>query len=111
MEIKTSIQDDIMIITIGGRLDAVSSPDFDKQMDGFISQGNKNFVLDLSSLDYISSAGLRSVLSASKKLKAEGGSLALASLKDVVKEVFDISGFTKIIPIYDSVESAISGIK
>ena len=110
MDIKVDKQDDIIILSLVGRMDAVSSPEFDKKLDGLISEGNKQFILDLSSLDYISSAGLRSVLLVSKRLKQEKGNLMLACLKDMVKEVFDISGFSSIIPIYDTVESAKSNM-
>ena len=111
MEINVTKQGNTVVVSLTGRMDAISSPEFDREMDRLISEGNKNFILDFSLLEYISSAGLRSVLSASKRLKSEQGKLFLASLRDVVKEVFDISGFTKIIPFYDSVESALSNLK
>ncbi len=110
MEIKIDRQDDIMVLSLSGRMDAVSSPAFDKELERLISESNKRFILDLSALDYISSAGLRSILLVSKRLKQEGGALLLSCLKDMVKEVFDISGFSSIIPIYDTVESAKSNI-
>ena len=73
-----------------------------------MDQGEKVVIVDFAGLDYISSAGLRSILSASKKLKGKEGSILLASLKDIVKEVFEISGFSTILPIYESVEIALS---
>lgn len=98
---------DTVVVAITGRLDAVSSPDFDKEMNALMEQGENAFILDLEKLEYISSAGLRSILAVAKKLKGEKGGLCLASLQEMVREVFEISGFDSIIPIYDSLDSAL----
>ena len=108
MEFNTIKDDKALVFSVKGRMDATSSPEFDKEISELMSQGEKDFIVDLSELDYISSAGLRSILSTVKKLKAKEGKLYLAALKGVVKEVFEISGFSTIIPIYESVESALS---
>ena len=75
-----------------------------------IAGGEIRFIIDFEALDYISSAGLRSILVIAKKLKAQDGQILLCSLKDAVKEVFEISGFSSIIPIHESVEAAIAQI-
>ncbi len=100
-----------LVVSIMGRLDAVSAGEFDQEMDGQIKKGESNFVLDLSRLDYVSSAGLRSILSTSKRLKENRGTLTLCGLQGSVKEVFDISGFSSIFTIYESLESALKGVK
>ncbi len=79
-------------------------------MGELIEEGEVNFIVDFEELDYISSAGLRSILVTAKKLKSTNGKLLLTKLKDVVKEVFEISGFSKIIPIYDSMDAALEQI-
>ncbi len=96
------------IISVRGRMDAVSAPDFEKRLGDWMDEGETHFVVDLGELDYISSAGLRSFLVAAKKLKAKDGQILLAALQETVKEVFEISGFSSIIPIYDSVDAALS---
>ena len=108
MEIQKKKENETVVVSVKGRLDAVSSPEFEKELAALMAEGESVFVLDFGSLDYISSAGLRSILAATKKLKEKQGKLLLASLKEVVKEVFDISGFSAIIPIHDSVEAALS---
>jgi len=95
-------------ISVKGRMDAVSAPDFESKLGYWMDNGEINFIVDLSELDYISSAGLRSILMIAKKLKARDGKILLSALQDTVKEVFEISGFSSIIPIYDSVESALA---
>lgn len=98
------------LVSVTGRMDAVTSPEFEKELGRLIDEGNVNFVIDLSELDYISSSGLRSVLATAKKLKGKNGQILLASLQAVVKEVFEISGFSTIIPIYGSVEEAMAAL-
>lgn len=96
-----------MIVTVGGRMDAVSAPEFEKRCQAWLAEGAESFVIDLAGLDYISSAGLRSLLVLAKKAAAGQGRVAIAAARDVVKEVFAISGFGAIFPMADSVESAI----
>jgi anti-anti-sigma factor len=110
MEIQKRKEKDVTVIGVKGRLDAVSSPELEKELTGLMEEGETLFVLDFGALDYISSAGLRTILAATKKLKEKNGKLLLTSLKDVVKEVFDISGFSTIIPILDTVETALSQV-
>jgi anti-anti-sigma factor len=110
MEITTRKQDNAMVITAKGRLDAVSSPEFEKGLAELIAEGEKVLIIDFGELDYISSAGLRSILATAKKLKAKDGQLLLSALKDTVKKVFEVSGFSSIIPIHESVESALAQI-
>jgi anti-anti-sigma factor len=78
----------------------------EKNCADLISKGGRKMLLNLSELEYVSSAGLRSVLTIAKKLKPAGGSLALCGLSGLVQEVFSISGFDSFFPVYDSVESA-----
>lgn len=110
MEIRTKKEDKAMVVTVDGRMDAMTASEFENAFAGFIDQGDRTFVIDFTDLDYISSAGLRSILAAAKKLKGMDGRLSLACLKEAVKEVFDISGFSAIIPIYDSVKTALEAI-
>jgi len=99
-----------IIVSVKGRMDTVTAPDFEKQLSGWIDGGELIFIIDLSGLDYISSAGLRSVLVLTKKVKAKGGRLMLSSLQEPVKEVFEISGFSTIIPIRDSTNDALQEV-
>jgi len=110
MEIQKRKEDKAMVVTVSGRMDAVTASDFESALGDLMAQGNKRFVIDFTDLDYISSAGLRSILAAAKKLKGMDGKLSLACLQEVVREVFDISGFSAIIPIYDSVETALEAM-
>ncbi|MBM3302450.1 MAG: STAS domain-containing protein [Deltaproteobacteria bacterium] len=107
MNIAISKMGGSAVIAVEGRMDTISAPEFEKRIDTWIGQGELRFVVDMSQLDYISSAGLRSLMLAAKKVSSCGGQLSCCALKGVVKKVFDISGFDKLLPVYESVEEAI----
>jgi anti-anti-sigma factor len=109
MELSNRKEGDVLVVSVKGRMDAVTAPEFEKAVETLMDDGETAFVVDLADLDYISSAGLRSILALAKRLKTNGGSLRLAALQDGVKEVFDISGFSSIIPVFDTVEGACKG--
>jgi anti-anti-sigma factor len=107
MEITTTAAGDITIISPQGRIDAVTSTDFEKELNRFTGEGHRRFLLDLNALEYISSAGLRSILAFAKALKGLEGSLVFCCLQGPVKDVFRISGFGSIFRICDSREEAL----
>ncbi|MBB5033920.1 anti-sigma factor antagonist [Prosthecobacter vanneervenii] len=79
-------------LTLSGRLDGLSSPDLERLVSALITSGVRTLTFDLSSLDYVSSAGLRIFIIAAKKLKAGGGEARFTDLSPAVHEVFQISG-------------------
>lgn len=107
MEIEERKQNDISIFKLTGRLDSNTSPDFEKRLFDAIHQGSRRMIVDFGSLDYISSAGLRVILKATKDIKRSDGVFVLCSMKDYVREVFEIAGFDAFLPIFTSMEDAL----
>ncbi len=93
-------------VSVEGRLDAVTSKDFEDRVVQIIDQGEKFFLFDFVALDYISSAGLRALLTAKKKLGGSGGKIVLSGMKKPVQEVVEIAGFTPLFVIAASTEEA-----
>ena len=79
-------------------------------MNQLIAEGKTRFVVDFSELSYISSAGLRVLLSTAKKLKPLGGLAVFANLQDNVLEVFEMTGFSTILGLHDSVDAALAAL-
>ncbi|WP_432734676.1 STAS domain-containing protein [Maridesulfovibrio sp. FT414] len=102
MEINTKKFNDILIIGVKGRLDAITAADFEKAVCDLIANGETKLVFDLGELEYISSAGLRAILFAAKKLKCIDGQVAFACISGMISEVFEISGFGTMFEIYSS---------
>lgn len=110
MNITESIEGDIVLLSLNGRLDVNTSASLEAAFSKLVEQGKGKFVFDLQGLDYVSSAGLRSLLSAAKMIKVIQGKLALVRMNENVKEVFDMSGFSAIFSIYDKEADAIHAI-
>jgi anti-anti-sigma factor len=107
MDLSSHKQDKFFIVRVGGRMDATTAPDFEKSCLEWIGQGESALIVDLKDLEYMSSAGLRSILVVGKKIKSEGGTLAFAALTPNVEHVFSISGFGSMFKVHDSLESAL----
>src|SRR3982751_842729 len=102
MEISTRQQGDARIVVLAGHLDSATSPKAQQELDALVAGGAHKIAVDFSALDYISSAGLRVLLGVAKKVSAKGGALRTFGLNQTVKEVFDISGFSTILPVFPS---------
>jgi anti-anti-sigma factor len=111
METVISQEANVTVISITGRLDAVSAPELEGRIGEWMEQNGTALVMDLERLDYISSAGLRIVLATAKKMKARNGKFCLAGLRGGVKEVFEISGFGSIIPVFENRQAALDAAK
>ena len=95
IEIKRNAEE--TVIELVGRLDTTTAPALDKTINGDV-EGTKNLVLDFKNLEYISSAGLRVLLSAQKKMQ-KIGSMKVTNVCEEVMEVFEMTGFADILTI------------
>ncbi len=111
MKISTEITSGLLVIHAEGRLDAITSPEFEKEVMPMIQQSGQPVLIDFGKLDYISSAGLRTLLLISKEIKKNNNALALCCLNEAIVEVFSISGFNTIISVYPTIEEGVSSLK
>ena len=107
MEVTQTQQNGIIILGLKGRLDSSASDDLEKKLLGLIQTGATKLVLDFKELDYISSAGLRVFVKAAKELKRNNGRLSFCSLKDYIREIFKLTGFDSVFPIYATQEESL----
>jgi anti-anti-sigma factor len=107
MEFDSRKEKEGTVVSIRGRMDAVTTPEIENELASLVSGGVKRLVVDLQGLEYISSAGLRSFLATAKKLKVCEGSLVFANVGGHVTEVFRISGFYSLFTVCDSVGDAL----
>lgn len=111
MTITENHQDNVLVVNLSGRLDGLTSPEVDKKFIALAEGDDQVVVVDLSGLEYISSAGLRVLLMAAKKFSSSRKRLVFGSMTDNTKQVFDISGFTSILKVYPSTEAAVAASK
>jgi anti-anti-sigma factor len=107
MEITENKRNDVVVVSVQGRVDASNAGVLEQKLISLIAGGDKRFVLDAARLDYISSAGLRVLLVVRKRLPT-GGSLALCALQSQIREILDIAGFSSIFRIHDTQDEAIA---
>ncbi|MDR3137005.1 MAG: STAS domain-containing protein [Coriobacteriales bacterium] len=98
MDISATDRDGAHIIHISGRLDTLTAPELEEPLRQAIEK-YPAVVLDCERLDYVSSAGLRVLLTGQKTAIASGHSFALSGVSDAVHEVFDMTGFSDILQI------------
>jgi len=101
-------RDGVLLITVMGHLNSGSAPLFDEHCDGWLEEDDEHIVLDCGALDFISSAGGRSILLLAKRVRAAHGTIGICALQESVAEVFAVGGFDKIVPVFESVEQAIA---
>ncbi|MGB0956641.1 MAG: STAS domain-containing protein [Panacagrimonas sp.] len=109
MDLRPARHDQAVLLHLSGRVDYNNAAELEAAMQSHLatcSADGDRLILDLSGLEYISSAGLRILMLASKKATPAGGKLALAAPQDVVREILEISRFQHVVPIYDSVDQA-----
>lgn len=106
MHIHVQEKDNYMLISLEGRIDSSVAKEFESEMLECVQKECTNILIEGQNLDYISSAGLRVFLIVAKLLKQKQGKLALFSLKSHIKEVFDVSGFSTLLPIFNSYDEA-----
>ena len=102
-----------MVLAALGRIDHASAESFKAALEPHLAQckaGGDVVVLDFSGVEYISSVGLRILMLAAKQARAQAGAIAVAALQPVVKEIFEISRFTLVIPCFAGVHDALTAL-
>lgn len=101
MEITTKEFKHCHMITLNGRVDSATAPQFTQVMDNLINKGVYKFVIDMSGLEYMSSAGFRALLSAQRSCKRYNrGEVILASVPSRIQEALELAGFTELFKTY-----------
>lgn len=104
--VNTENQQDAVVMHFTGRVDTISSKDFEQLLNDEIAKSPNYLIIDFSGIDYISSAGLRVLLVVAKKLPQN--KFCIYGMRPTIRQVFDISGFAKILRIFSTLEEALS---
>lgn len=110
LTIATRTVDNVTIVDVSGRMDAATSRDVENALQSLIEGGARKIVFNGKDLTYISSSGLRVILASLKKLRQDGGELALAALQPAPLEVIRMTGFDRIFTMYETADLAAAAI-
>ena len=108
MEINIRLEKQLAIVAITGSVDALTSGEVTNFLSQQIEEGKKRVIVDLSQVDFMSSAGLRAILTALKASRQQGGDLSLAGAQPGVERILKMAGFTNILKAYVTVKEAIA---
>jgi anti-anti-sigma factor len=108
MNIESVVQENHTLISFSGRLDATKAPMVQEAFLTALNQGQANLIVDCTGLEYVASMGLRCFLQAAGSAKAKGGTLIFFGLNEGVRHVFDMTGFSKFIPVSLNLEEALA---
>ena len=110
MATESSRESGVLVIQARHRLDSTSAQDFHDRLGAAIAAARRAVVVDMEELTYISSAGLRVMLQATKDLERRGVRFAICSLSKDVRETFEVSGFDQMIDIRPSRADALAAV-
>ena len=111
MELLEQKDGEVVVLALRGRLDGATSDSLLERFFTLIGEGERQFVVDGSDLAYVSSSGLRVLLLAAKQLAQVSGRLALCSLNEQIRKVFDLTGLTSVFDICGSRIDAIEKLR
>jgi len=97
MKIEKKLKEKNLVIELEGRLDTTTAPQLEEELKNSLD-GVKELTFDLSALEYISSAGLRVLLTAFKTMRNKG-KMKITNANELVREVFEVTGFSDFLPI------------
>lgn len=100
----------VVILAVDGNLDGEGTQALEDKVVGLLENGTTKLLFDFSGLDYINSSGLRVLVLAYQRLKKHAGKVAICGVKDYIQEVFEVSGYDKIFPLYPNRGDALSGM-
>lgn len=110
MHISQELHDEVIVVAPQGRIDSTTSAAFDAHLLGLPKTGQPRIVIDFANVDYISSAGLRVMLTLAKRVRDARGALALCSLDDTVRQVFELAGFLPLFAVEGSRDGAVRAV-
>lgn len=106
VEINVEEEGNIHVVSLSGRLDASTTPVVEKKLEGLLAASSR-IAIDCSEIDYLSSAGMRLLLSMTKKIHAKKGTLAFFGMTDDVMEIIRMAGFERILKIFSTKKEAL----
>jgi len=110
VELEVIKKEKFSILKLSGDVDLYSSPQVRKKILSLITKSNKNLLVDLAEVTYMDSSGVATLVEALQLTNKNSGTLRLYSLRDAIKDVFELSRLDKVFNIYENEEQAFEGM-
>jgi len=103
-------EDDVTVVDIAGRFDAVSAPQIKSELHRLVADGHSRLVINLAGLDFIDSAGLGALVSCLRRAAAEGGDLRLAEVPAFCRAIFELTRLSRVFDVTESEQQAVEAL-
>jgi len=111
LQVDIQLKDNtILLVFLAGRIDSYTCMEIEEKIEEKITPDVKYVIFDFAKVIYISSAGLRVLMKYHKLSSANGGFMAVVNLPDFAEQVFELTGFNNVIPVFADIEAALSKI-
>lgn len=107
MELSVKPLKQVDVVTVTGRVDSSNAGEFENALKGLLNRGRHKLVLDFAQLDYISSSGLRAMVSALKSARNSGGDVVIVKANDRIRDTLSLVGFQSLFVQYDDLLDAV----
>ncbi|HMK09710.1 MAG TPA: STAS domain-containing protein [Anaerolineales bacterium] len=108
METQTQVYQRVTVMTVTGRVDSTSAGDLETALKKLVEEGKSHLVLDLSGVEFLSSSGLRVLVTTLKAVRKSGGDLRLAALSQRASDAIDLAGLDVLFKTYEDREAAVA---
>ena len=108
LEVDTQERDRWSVVSLRGEIDVYTAPRLRQALIDLIEGGASDILVDMSRVDFLDSTGLGVLVGGLKRVKAKDGSLEIVATQDKILKIFEITGLSKVFPIHDSVDAAVS---
>jgi anti-sigma B factor antagonist len=108
LEVDVQEQDRWSVVSLRGEIDVYTAPRLRQSLIDLVEAGKTDILVDMSKVDFLDSTGLGVLVGGLKRVKAQDGSLEIVATQDKILKIFEITGLSKVFPIHDSVDAAVS---
>jgi anti-sigma B factor antagonist len=108
LSLTTRTEGDRTVVVVGGEIDVYTAPKLREQLVDLVNAGKYHLVVDMEGVEFLDSTGLGVLVGGLKRVRAHDGSLRLVCTQERILKIFRITGLTKVFPIHDTVEAAVS---
>jgi len=108
LDVETGTKNDTSVVTLRGEIDVYTAPRLRQTLIDLVEGGATDIVVDMEKVDFLDSTGLGVLVGGLKRVRDREGSMKLVATQDRILKIFDITGLSKVFPIFDSLDKALS---
>jgi anti-sigma B factor antagonist len=108
LSLTTRSEGDSTVVVVGGEIDVYTAPKLREQLIDLVNAGRYHLVVDMEGVEFLDSTGLGVLVGGLKRVRAHDGTLRLVCTQERILKIFRITGLTKVFPIHDTVDDAVS---